>query len=108
MYVRETPLPAPEKETPVMNPDDTYSIKSKFKPAPYKGQMFQDIPRKFQDKPNRSNISQDISRYPKMFHYIPISSNIFQDIPRRSNIIQDIPRYSDMFQYTPRYSDMFQ
>ena len=46
MYVRETPLPAPEKETPVLNPDDTYSIKSKFKPAPYKGQFFQDIPRR--------------------------------------------------------------
>ncbi len=45
MY-RETPLPAPEKETPVMNPDDKYSIKCKLKPAPYKGKTFQDIPRR--------------------------------------------------------------
>jgi hypothetical protein len=45
MY-RETPLPAPQKETPVMNPDDKYSIKCKLKPAPYKGKTFQDIPRR--------------------------------------------------------------
>ena len=42
--MRETP--APQKETPVLNPDDKYSIKCKVKPAPYKGKTYQDIPRR--------------------------------------------------------------
>tara|TARA_B100001996_G_scaffold131652_1_gene100110 strand:- start:275 stop:526 length:252 start_codon:yes stop_codon:yes gene_type:complete len=44
--MRETPESAPQKETPVLNPDDKYSIKCKVKPAPYKGKTYQDIPRR--------------------------------------------------------------
>ena len=44
--MRETPESAPQKETPVLNPDDKYSIKCKLKPAPHKGKTYLDIPRR--------------------------------------------------------------